>query len=106
METEEDELSDFIPRLGHTVEGDACVIITEAVKKRLAKFPDEPIEQALPLILMNIGSRFQPLRCEAGEWQGLKKDVVMPEEGDPTCPNGHALIKERGLTLGWVIDRA
>lgn len=95
---------DYVPRLGETINGPSVPMIVEAVKKRQANFPDEPLEMTLPLILMNIGKRFQPLRCEGKEWKGIRRDIP-PGTGEPTCPNGHAIVKERGITLGWVMDR-
>lgn len=95
---------DFVPKVGDPIEGESVVMITEAVIRRQKNFPDEPLEQTLPLILLNIGRRFDPLRCENGEWKGYKKDVKMVPGEDPTCPNGHGLIKKHGVTLGWVID--
>lgn len=97
------DTSNFVPKLGNTLHGPAIRVIIEAVEKRQEKF-DEELGVSLGLVLMNIGDRYQPLRCEGKEWRGLKKDIL-PGEGQPTCPNGHALIKERGLTLGWVMDR-
>jgi hypothetical protein len=98
--------NDYVPTLGHRLEDQGVVEIVEAVRRRQTKFPDEPLEQTLPLILMNIGDRYVPLRCEGKEWRGYKKDILakLKAGGDLTCPNGHALIKERGVVLGWVID--
>lgn len=97
------DFGDFIPKLGHRLEGPGIEMIVEAVKRRQSNFPDEPFEITMALILMNIGDRFTPIRCEGREWRGYKKDIL-PGEGDPTCPNGHPLIKERGLRLGWIMD--
>jgi len=96
--------NDYVPKLGSCLEDQGVVEIVEAVKRRQSKFPDEPLEQTLPLILMNIGDRYIPLRCEQKEWRGYKKDILVKPGEDPTCPNGHALIKQRGVALGWVID--
>lgn len=99
-------IDDYIPSLGRACNAMDIVVICEAVKKRQEKFPDETLEDSFTLILRYLGDRFQPLRCEGKEWRGYKKDLVAYEPGTtPTCPNGHELIKERGVTLGWVMGR-
>lgn len=97
------DISGFTPQLGGQLDGQGIELILQAVKTRQENFPDEPLEMTLSLILLHIGARFDPLRCEGKEWRGLKKDIL-PGIGEPTCPNGHALVKERGLTIGWVIN--
>lgn len=106
MAEEEVKPEEYLAKLGNPLEGPGVVMIVEAIKRRQTNFPDEPLEMTVALILMNIGDRFTPLRCENKEWRGLKKDLVVAEDTDPTCPNGHDIIKERGLTLGWVIDNS
>ena len=95
--------ADYIPKLGHQLEGPGIRMIVEAVQARQQNFPEEKIDETIPIILLNIGSRYVPLRCEGKEWKGYKKDIVLGD-GPPTCPNGHAIIKEKGMVLGWVND--
>lgn len=91
--------------------GDALTVadfdmIMEAISKRRENFPDEPENMSVGLIFFNIGDRFAPVTCVAGEWEGLKQDIPPSDPpGDiPKCPNGHVLTQGKGLMLGWVED--
>lgn len=99
-----DRLNAYVPQPGQSLSGPGIEIVIQAVKRRRENFPDEPLEMTLSLILMHIGARFDPLRCEGKEWRGFKKDIK-PGLGPPTCPNGHAIIKDQGITLGWVLNQ-
>ena len=93
----------FMPKLGHKLEGAGMDMVIQAFLKRRENYPDEDISLTLGLILSAIGTRFDPLRCVEKEWRGYKKDIP-PGTTNPTCPNGHDLIAERGVTLGWVMN--
>ena len=97
-------INDHIPRLGHALSQEDVYIITEAIKTRQEKFPDENIETTVPFILINIGDRYVPYRCVEKEWRGYKKDLIA--RGEATCPNGHELLREKGVRLGWVMDNS
>ncbi len=56
---------------------------------------------SMGVVLFNIGDRFTPVACVAGEWSGLKGDIPR-SEGIPKCPNGHVMTEGKGLKLGWV----
>lgn len=77
--------------------------ILEAVEQRRFNFPDEPSEITFSLVLKGIGKRYWSVTCEEGEWSGELRSVVK-QEGviRPMCPNGHELIVEKKMTLGWV----
>jgi len=77
--------------------------IVEAIRKRHANFPDEPIDMTSMLVLLNIGDRYAGVQCMNPEhnWTGIKKDIPKGE-GVPTCPNGHVIMQTGGLVIGWL----
>ena len=79
--------------------------ILQALNVRNQRFPDEAPGDSLGVVLFNIGDQYTPVHCVAGEWRGLKQDLP-PGRGIPTCPNGHVLLEQRGVKLGWVEDNA
>lgn len=77
--------------------------ILEAMEARHQNFPKEPFDMTLMLVLLNIGDRYSKVSCVDGEWSGQKKDVNRSSgEGIPQCPNGHSLVQDSGLKLGWL----
>jgi hypothetical protein len=75
--------------------------IAQAVMARQERFKDEALNMSIMVVLANIGDRFAPVSCVAGEWSGHKKDL-QPSTGIPKCPNGHVLMQGVGKVLGWV----
>lgn len=92
------------PKAGDGITVEDIEMILEAVKNRQENFKDEPAKMSFALVLFNIGDRFAPVSCVAGEWSGLKTDIPKSDNLDelPKCPNGHVLIQGRGLKLGWL----
>lgn len=77
-------------------------LVMDTVRERQAKKPEEPATLSLYFVLTNIGEKYRKVQCIEQEFECFKKDIVLPEEGPPTCPNGHSLHEGPGLTLGWV----
>jgi hypothetical protein len=93
-----------LPDVGKAFDMADFDMVMAAVKERQEKHPEEPTTLTLYLILTGIGERFRKIQCVEQEWECLKRDIPLPEEGGPapTCPNGHSLHEGPGLTLGWV----
>ncbi len=54
------------------------------------------------VVLLNYGDHLTMVSCTAGEWSGVKGDLV-PSAGIPKCPNGHVLVEHRRqMRLGLV----
>lgn len=93
-----------VPEAGDFLSTEDVEMIFEAVRVRQTNF-DEPAGLSILVVMLNIGDRFAPVECIEQEWQGLKKDIPVPEDGGiPKCPNGHALTQGPGLRLGWLRD--
>lgn len=54
--------------------------------------------------LQNVGEPFTILYCEDCGWRGYKKDIELPKEGPPVCPEGHRLDAGPSRRLGWIPD--
>lgn len=101
--TDQEETTD-LPDVGKAFSMRDFDMVMAAVKERQEKDPEEPVSLTLYLVLTGIGERFRKVQCVEQEWECLKSDIPLPEEGGPapTCPNGHSLHEGPGLTLGWV----
>lgn len=95
-----------IPKAGDQLTINDVEMILEALQLRNNNFPNEPGEMTLGIVLLNIGDRFAPVSCVAGEWEGIKQDIPKSENPEdlPMCPNGHVLTQGPGLKLGWIED--
>lgn len=89
------------PKPGDPISMEDVEMIMDAIGKRRQNFPDESVAITFALVLKNIGDRFTPVECIEQEWKGIKFELPKGE-GVPTCPNGHPLMQDRGITLGWV----
>lgn len=94
-------MTDYIPKLGDPFTTLDFDLIMSAVQKRAEKFPDEPATLTMALVMLNIGNRFTQVVCSNGEWRGIRTEVDTGE-GDILCPNGHELLEESGIQLGWI----
>jgi hypothetical protein len=92
------------PKAGESLTPDDFDMILEAIGDRQKNFPNEPPVISMGLVFFNIGDRFAPVSCVAGEWSGLKQDIPKSDDPNdlPKCPGGHVLTQGRGLKLGWL----
>lgn len=75
--------------------------IVDRIHKRQARF-GETLEMSILVVLLNYGDHLTTVSCTAGEWSGVKGDLV-PGAGIPQCPNGHVLVEHRRqMRLGLV----
>ncbi len=89
-----------IPKAGDGLKLRDLEMIVEALTERQSSC-QETLPFSMGIVLFNIGDRFTPVACVAGEWSGVKGDIPRAE-GIPKCPNGHVMTEGKGLKLGWV----
>lgn len=104
MSVDAEQYAPRIPKPGDRINIHDAEEIWEAIQIRQKNFTDEPEVISFATVIFNIGDRYAPVSCVAGEWSGLKRDVHKPHDKTelPKCPNGHVLTQGSGLQLGWI----
>ena len=66
--------------------------ISDKIKARQERFPNEDFLMSVGVVLMNYGEKHVVVRCVTGGWTGTKGDL-QPRDGVPLCPDGHPLFE-------------
>jgi hypothetical protein len=64
----------------------------DGYNSRRERFPSEPSNTSMFVMLFNFGDHLTPVRCIKGEWAGTKGELA-PRDGIPVCPDGHPLLE-------------
>jgi hypothetical protein len=72
---------------------DQAAIFVDSFLERRKRFPGEPEEMALMVLLFNFGDHLTKVVCTNGEFIGVKGDLPILS-GVPVCPSGHPLYED------------
>lgn len=92
------------PNPGDPLSVEQIEALIEVIRLRQFRNRAESTPDSIRVALATAGERYKLVRCINGEFTGMKGELPV-SQGVPRCPNGHVLLEDLGLRLGWVDER-